>query len=101
MTALDLLAMARAALIGGRPEDALAAMTRFQALGAPVDPATHARIRHKLEELAELAEAGRQGVAAARAGVAGAVELATGVATYDSHGRRAHAGTDRRKPMRF
>ncbi len=101
MSGLDLLRAAREALIEGRPDDALAAMTRFQALGPPGDSALIPQARRLLEELAALAEAGRQGVAAARQGVAGALELATGVATYDSHGQRAHAGTDRRKPMRF
>lgn len=101
MSGLDLLRLAREALVAGRPEDALAAMTRFQALAPTDDPALILQARSLLEELAGLAEAGRQGVAAARQGLAGAVELATGVATYDSSGQRAHAGTDRRKPMRF
>lgn len=101
MSGLDLLRRAREALVAGRPEEALAAMTRFQQLAAPDDPATVAQARGLLEELAALAEAGRQGIAAARQGLAGAVELATGVATYDSRGQRAHAGTDRRRPMRF
>lgn len=98
---VDLLDTAREALIAGRPEDALAAMTRFHELGPLHDPAAIRKAQQLLEELAVLAEAGRQGVAVARQGLAGAVELASGVATYDSHGQRAHAGTDRRRPMRF
>lgn len=101
MSGLDLLRIAREALIDGRPDDAIAAMTRFHDLGPPADSPLIPRAQQLLEELAALAEAGRQGVAAARQGLAGTVEMVTGVATYDNHGQRAHAGTDRRKPMRF
>lgn len=101
MSGLDLLRSARKALIEGRPDDALAAMTRFQTLGVPDDSALIPQARQLLEEMADLSEAGRQGVASARQGLTGAVELATGVATYDRQGQRARAGTNRGKPMRF
>lgn len=101
MSPLDLLRDARAALIDGRPDDALAAITRFHEAGPPRDSADAAPIRHLLEELGALAEAGQQGVAAARRGVAAAIELAAGGATYDSRGQRARADADRRKPLRF
>lgn len=101
MSDLDLLHSARAALIEGRPDDALAAITRFHDQAAAPDPADAGRIRPLLEELAELAEAGRQGVAAARRGIADALELATGGTTYDRQGQRAHPDADRRRPLRF
>ena len=101
MSDIDLLHDAREALISGRPEDALAAITRFHELGPAHDSADTAAIRHLLEELGELAEAGRQGVAAARRGVEAAIELAAGGVTYDSQGQRARADADRRKPLRF
>lgn len=101
MSNINLLYDAREALIGGRPEDALAAITRFHALGPPRESADTDPIRHLLEELAALAEAGQQGVAAARREVAAAIELAAGGVTYDSHGQRARTDADRRKPLRF
>ena len=101
MNGIDLLRDARDALIGGRPDDALAAITRFHEFGPPDDPANTAPIRHLLEELAGLAEAGQQGVAAARREIAAAIELAAGGATYDSRGQRARTDADRRKPLRF
>lgn len=101
MKDIDLLHQARAALIEGRPDDALSAMTHFHALGAPHQSDDPLQIERLLEELGALAEAGQQGVAAARRGIAAVIELASGGVTYDRKGQRAPTNADRRKPLRF
>lgn len=76
--ALSLLATARQALIEGRPEDAHNALTRFQELPSQPNTAEAHKTKRELEQLIDLAEAGRAGVTAARQGLIGAVEIATG-----------------------
>lgn len=101
MSAARHLRDARRALIEGRPDDALAALHSFHDAPGEIGASEAEAIRTLLRELAELAEAGQQGIVAARNRLTGAVELACGVATYDSQGRRAHSAADRRRPMRF
>lgn len=101
MRHIDLLTQARQALLDGRPEDALAAMTGFHDQGHSLPRDDRPRARQLLAELAELAESGRIGVAAARQHIIAAVEVASGIAAYDRGGRRIHNPADRRPPMRF
>lgn len=101
MRGIDLLIHARQALIDGRPEDALSAMTRFHEHADMLDPDDAARAGHLLIELEKLAEAGRIGVGAARRQVIAAIEMASGVSSYDKGGQRIHNPADRRPPMRF
>lgn len=98
---LSLLATARQALIEGRPQDAYDALTLFYESHPKPDSTELAAAKRALEQLADLAEAGRAGVAAARQGLAEAVDIATGVATYDGKGHRLHTDTERKKPLRF
>lgn len=98
---LDLLEEARRALIAGDPDKAAEAVTRFHEGTRPLGQPQAARARLLLAELIELAEAGRSGVATARQHLAEAARIASGVAGYDNQGQRTHAGTDRRRPLRF
>lgn len=101
MSALNNLIRARKALIAGQPDLAHAAICAFQDTHQNLSDSDAGTARLLLTELAGLAEAGQAGIADARACVAGALAGATGVATYDSRGQRSHAGTDRRRAMRF
>lgn len=101
MNGIDLLTHARLALIDGRPEDALTAISRFHDQGGGLDRDDVPRARYLLTELAALAESGREGVVAARQHLTTAIEVASGVAAYDSDGQRVRNPADRRRPMRF
>ena len=101
MNGIDLLVHARLALIDGRPEDALTAINRFHDQGDSLNHGEVPRARELLTELAALAESGREGVIAARQHLTTAIEVASGVAAYDSDGQRVRNPADRRPPMRF